>query len=90
MPEEAHVEEAAQPQPRTPEPATQRPTGARQILRRPAAAHLHDRDAIALLHQAMRGDAAAEAGADHDEVEIKLAAYVWVGGAVLISTIGFD
>ena len=46
------------------------PAGRRQVLRRPAAAHLHHGDAVALLGEAQRADAAAEAGADDDEVEI--------------------
>ena len=69
-------------QARTPEPAMDRPTGARQVLRRPAAAHLHDRDFVALLHQPVRGDAAAESGADDDEVEIALLALARHGGAL--------
>src|SRR5271167_4676519 len=68
--EEAHVEEPAKRQVRAPEPAMDGPTGTRQVLRCPAAAHLHDRDLVALLNQSMRGDAAAEAGADDNEVEI--------------------
>ena len=71
MPEEAHVEEAAQSDTWPPEPAMQRPAGFGQVLGRPAAAHLHYGDAIALLHQPERGDTASEAGADDDEVEIE-------------------
>src|SRR5208337_1367419 len=75
-------EEAAQRQTRTPEPAVDGPTGARQGLRRPAAAHLHDRDVVALLDQPVRGDAAAKTGPDDDEVEIPVIALTRHGGAL--------
>ena len=65
------IEEAAQREARPPDPAPEHPVGARQVFRRPAAAHLHHRHPIALLGQAMRRHAAAEAGADHDEIEVK-------------------
>lgn len=71
MPEEPHVEEAAQSEFGTPEPAMDGPTGVRQIVGRPAPPHLHDGDTIALLHQPVGGHAAAKPGADHDEVEIE-------------------
>jgi hypothetical protein len=51
----------------------QEPVGVRQVLRSPAAAHLHDRYFVALLNQAVRTHAAAKAGADDDEVKIELA-----------------
>ena len=60
MAKKAHVEEAAQRQIGPPEPAMKRPVGMRQVLRGPAAAHLHDRDAVSLLDQPVRGDAASE------------------------------
>jgi len=53
MPEEPHVEKAAQAEPGTPQPAMDEPAGGRQIVRRPAPAHLHDGDFVALLRQAM-------------------------------------
>src|SRR5271157_3771193 len=82
MPEEAHIEEAAQRQVRTPEPTMDGPACARQVLRRPTAAHLHDRDFVALLDQPVGGDAAAESGTDDDKVEIPLLALARHGGAL--------
>ena len=72
MPEEPHVEKSAQAELRTPEIAMDGPTGARQGVRRPAPAHFHDRNPIALLHQSMRGNTAAEARTDDDKIEIEL------------------
>ena len=43
-----------------------------QVLRSPAAAHFHHRHPVALLGEPVRGDAAAEAGANHDEIEIQV------------------
>lgn len=71
MLEETHVEKPAQSQLRPPKPAMDRPARAREILRSPAPPHLHDGNTIALLHQPVGGHAAAEAGANYDEVEIK-------------------
>ena len=53
MPEQPHVEEAAQAEFWAPEPAMDGPTGAREIGRRPAAAHLHDGNLVALLREPM-------------------------------------
>src|ERR1019366_2017096 len=72
VPEEPHVEEAAQAEVGTPEPAMDGPTGAWQIVRRPAPAHLHDRNTIALLHESMGGNTATEARTDDDKVKIEL------------------
>jgi len=77
MAEKPHVEEAAQTECGTPEPAMDGPTGVRQIVRRPAPAHLHHGHTVALLRQPVRRHAAAETGANYYEVEIKPAA---VGG----------
>jgi hypothetical protein len=71
VPEETHVEETAQAKFGTPEPAMDRPTGSRQGFGYPTAAHFHHGNAVAFLRQAMRGHASAEAGPDHDEIEIK-------------------
>ena len=49
------IEEAAQREARPPDPAPDLPVGGRQVLRRPAAAHLHDADAVALLGQPVGG-----------------------------------
>lgn len=43
----------------------------RQVLGSPATAHLHDSHAVPLVGQSQRADAAAEPGADHDEVEVE-------------------
>src|SRR5208283_3616211 len=72
VPEEPHVEKAAQSEPGTPEIAMDAPTGARQRVRRPAPAHFHDRNTIALLHQSMRRHTAAETRTDDDKIEIEL------------------
>src|SRR5208283_1438171 len=72
VPEEPHVEKAAQTQLGTPEIAMDRPTGTRQGGRRPAPAHFHDRNTIALLHQSMRRHTAAETRTDDDKIEIEL------------------
>src|SRR5208282_373150 len=72
MPEEPHIEEAAQAQVGTPKPAMDRPTGTRQIVRRPAPAHLHDRDFIPLLHQPKGRNTAAETRTDNNKVEVEL------------------
>ena len=72
MPEEPHVKEAAQAEFRTPKPAMDGPTGAWQIVRRPAPAHFHDRNTIALLHESMGGNTAPEARTDDDKVKIEL------------------
>jgi len=71
MPEEPHVEEAAQADFGTPEPAMDRPTGVRQIVGRPAPAHLHDGNSVALLRQSMGGNTAAKTGANYNEIEIE-------------------
>ena len=55
-----------------PDPAPDLPVRGGQILGRPAAAHFHHGHAVALLGEAMRGHAASEAGADHDEVEVRV------------------
>jgi len=72
MPEEPHVEEAAQAEFGTPEPAMDGPTGVRQLVGRPAPAHLNDSNSVALLHQPMGRNTAAKTGPDDDEVEIEL------------------
>src|SRR5262245_54525823 len=69
---EAHVEEAAKPEPRPPEPSMQRPTSARQILPRPASDHFHDRDSIPLLSETQCGHAAAKPRSDNDEIKNEL------------------
>jgi len=83
MPEEPHVEEAAQPEFGTPEPAMDGPTGVRQIVGRPAPPHFHDGNAVALLHQSVGRHAAAETGADHDVVEIESILLADFGGALV-------
>jgi hypothetical protein len=70
--EKPNIEEAPQAQAGTPKPAMNRPTGARQIVRRPAPAHLHDPDFVPLLHQSKGRNTAAEARTDDDKVEIEL------------------
>ena len=82
VPEEPHVEKAAQAKLRTPEIATNRPTGARQVVRRPAPAHFHDGNPIALLHESMRGNAAAETRTDDDKIEIELVVTIWHKGSL--------
>ena len=72
MTEEFEIKEAAQRETRPPDPAPEQPVGRGEILRRPAAAHFHYRHPVALFGQPMRGDTAAEAGADHDEIEIQV------------------
>src|ERR1019366_701362 len=72
VPEEPHVKEAAQAKVGTPKPAMDGPTGAWQIVRRPAPAHFHDRDSISFLHQPERRNTTTEARTDDDEVEIKI------------------
>src|ERR1035438_1796389 len=64
------VEEPAQPDARPPDPTPEPPTRGGQVLRGPAAAHFHDAYAIALLGEAVGGDAAAEPGADHNVIEV--------------------
>src|SRR5579863_1357990 len=71
MPEELNVEEASQSEIRTPEPTMDRPTGMRQVVRCPAPAHFHDRNFVALFHQAMGRNTATESRTDDDEVEIE-------------------
>ena len=73
VPEKAHVEEATQTESGAPQPAMDRPTAVRQRVGCPAPTHLDDADFVTFLDQTMRGDAAAKAGTDHDEVEIELA-----------------
>jgi len=53
VPEQPHVEEASQAELGAPEPAMDGPTGVGQIGRRPAPAHLHDGNFVALLDQTM-------------------------------------
>jgi hypothetical protein len=72
VPEEPHVEKPAQTELGTPEVPVDRPTGARQGGGRPAPAHFHDRNTIALLRKSMRGHTAAETRADDDKIEIEL------------------
>ena len=72
MPEEPHVEKAAQAELGTPEPAMDGPTGVRQVVRRPAPAHFHDRYPVALLRQSMGRNTAAKARSDDDKVKIEL------------------
>ena len=64
------AEDAAQPEPRRPEVAPQVPGGAREVVVAEAAAALEHADRVALLAQAQRGDAAAEAGADDQPVVV--------------------
>jgi hypothetical protein len=73
MPEQPHIEEAAQAHLQVPEPTVNGPAGARQLTRLPAPAHFYNRGAIALLRQPERRNAAAKAGSDNDKVEIELA-----------------
>src|SRR5208337_3575464 len=72
VPEKPHVEEAAEAEAGTPEITMDRPTGARQVVRRPAPAHFHDRNTIALLHKSMSGNTAAEARTDDNKIEVEL------------------
>src|ERR1035441_1486575 len=72
MPEEAHVEEAAQADLRPPEPAVNRPTRARKRKGRPAAPHLNHGNPIALLHESKGGNTASETRSDHNEVEVEV------------------
>ncbi len=58
------------PEPRRVEVAAQVPGGARQLVVGEPAAALHHRDAVALLAQPQRGDAAAEARADDQPVVV--------------------
>jgi len=69
--EEPHVEETAEAKSGTPEPAMNGPTAEGQIVRRPAAAHLHDRNLVAFFRKPESGDAAPESRSDHDKVEIE-------------------
>src|SRR5208282_3372023 len=71
--EELNVEEAAQAEVGPPNPAMDGPTGVWQIVRRPAPAHLHDRDPIPLFRQPKGRNTATEARTDNDEVKIEVA-----------------
>jgi hypothetical protein len=65
-----HVVEAEQLEAGPPQPAPQVPGGLGKVGGGPALAHLDDADAIAFLGEAAGGDAAAEPGADDEEVEV--------------------
>src|ERR1035441_8579425 len=64
------VEETAQSEARPPDPPPEQPVGGGQSLRSPPAAHLHHPHPVALLGEPVGRHAAAEAGTDHDEVEV--------------------
>jgi hypothetical protein len=72
VPEKPHVEETAQRQLRTPKPAMDKPIGGRQVLGRPAPAHLDNGNSIALLGKPVRSDTAPETRTNNYEVKIKL------------------
>src|ERR1017187_8825843 len=55
---------------RAPEPTPDQPVGRGQVVGRPAAPHFHYRHAVTFFSEPMGRDAAAEAGADHDEIEV--------------------
>ena len=59
-----------QAQPRGEEVAAQVPGGLRELVVGEAPAGLEDRDAVALLGQPVRRDAAAETGPDDDPIEV--------------------
>src|SRR5208283_5098966 len=69
--EEPHIEKAAQAEFGAPKPAMDRPIGMWQIIRRPATAHLHDRDFIAFFRQSMGRNTAAESRSDNNEVKVE-------------------
>ena len=68
--EERQAEDAVQAQAGGEEVAPQVPGRARELVVGVASAGLHHRDAVALLRQAMGGDAAPESGADHEPVVV--------------------
>jgi hypothetical protein len=70
--EDREAEDPAHPQPGREEVAAQVPRRARQLVVGEAAAALQHADAVALLGQPQRADAAAEAGPDDEPVEITL------------------
>jgi hypothetical protein len=70
MAEQAHVEEAAQAEFRTPEPAMNGPARERQRLGRPSTPHLDDGNPIAFFRQTKRGNTPPKAGSNHDEIEL--------------------
>src|SRR5512142_286525 len=72
VPEQAHIEETAQTEAGAPEPAMNGPTRAGQGVLAPTPAHLHHGDFVTLFGEPVSCDTAAEAGSDHDKVEVKL------------------
>lgn len=70
--EETHVEETTQSELRAPEPTMDGPTRSRKRFGRPPASHLDHGNLVSLLRQSERRNTASEAGADDDEIEIKL------------------
>jgi hypothetical protein len=69
---ERHLEDAVHAQPGLPEVLGQVPVRLREVLALPPLAHLEHCDAIALLAQPQRRDAAAEARADDHEVVVEV------------------
>ena len=70
--EDRQAEDALEAELRRPEVAPQVPCGARQLVIGEAAAALEQPHAVPLLGQPQRGDAAAEAGADHQPVMLEI------------------
>jgi hypothetical protein len=70
VPKEADIEETAQSNARPPDPAPDFPVRFGEFLGSPAAAHLHHGYAIAFLSEAVRRDAAAEAGSNDDVIVV--------------------
>ena len=70
--EGGHPEDAAQPELGHPEVAAEVPGRLGEVLVPVAAPALEDRDPVALLRQPEGGDRSAEAGPDHDPVEVEV------------------
>ena len=68
--EHAQPLDPAQPQPRHEQEAAQIPVRPGEVVRAKPAPRLEHGDAVALLRQPERGDAAAEAAADHEHVDV--------------------
>ncbi len=73
VPQERHLEEAAEADAGEPQPLREVPVGLREVLGGEARPLLEHEDALALLREAQRRDAPAEAGADDREVRVEIA-----------------
>jgi hypothetical protein len=70
--EQADPLRAGEPESGGPDRVAQSPVGLREVLRSPPPARFQDADPVALLGQAQRADAAAEARTDDDHVVVEL------------------